>query len=62
MGRPAHYEANSYFYTVIPDVLLYEILADLKLGKKGRSRLVLDELVGLAFVVLDTLIACPTMP
>ena len=35
MSRAALREANRYFYTVIPDVLLHEILADLTLDRKN---------------------------
>lgn len=35
MSRPALWQANSLFYTVIPDVLLHEILADLSLDGKN---------------------------
>ena len=34
LGRPALLVANSLFYTVLPDVLLHEILADLSLERR----------------------------
>lgn len=35
LSRPALLQANSLFYTVLPDVLLHEILADLRLERKN---------------------------
>lgn len=38
LGRKAIRELNRYFYTVIPPVLLYEILADLSLDQNNSEK------------------------